>query len=174
MFPHIAFAGYARAGKDTACDLLVNEFGYTKTAFGSVMKRQIDPFVRQFLGFSAFTEVDAEKKKIRALLECWGDTFYEAITKEFFDTLPDKAANARIVREPEAREWVKRGGIIVEIQRPGYGPSTDWERDRLEELRATGLISCEISASYKWDLQHLVRQMVIDWNLGSPMPRYER
>ncbi len=174
MFPHIAFAGYARAGKDTACDLLVAEFGYTKTAFGTVMKRQIDPFVRQFLGFSAFTEDDAQKQKIRALLECWGDTFYEAITKEFFDTLPDKAANARIVREPEAREWVARGGIIVELQRPFAKPSTDWERDRLEELRNTGLISCSIVSSGKWALQENIRQLVTDWNLGLRVPLYER
>lgn len=157
LYPNIAFTGYSRTGKSTACDVLVSEFGYNKVAFGVILKRQVDPFVRAHLGFSAFTEVDSEKKKIRGLLECWGDTFYKAILKEFFENLPTRAANARLARVIEAREWVKRGGIIVELKRPGIDPATDWESKRMDEMRDSGLIGLTIEPKSKAELKERVR-----------------
>lgn len=157
---NIAFAGYARVGKDVAAAALV-ELGYKKVAFGDIIKRHLDPVVRAQLGFSAFTENDAEKRQIRATLEAWGDAAYEPIIKEFFDTLPTPAVNGRLVRVREAREWVARGGIIAEIQRPGFGPSSDWERDRLEELRATRLIWCTIVTADKEELRDTVRALTL-------------
>ncbi len=142
----IAFAGYARAGKSTAADALV-DMGYKRVAFGDIIKRQIDSAVREKLGFSAFTENDDEKRKIRPLMEQWGSAFYESILTEFLENLPEKAVNMRLVRLEEATAWTKRGGIIVEIRRPGYGPATDWEHTRLQELRSAGMIHSIIEES---------------------------
>jgi len=62
------------------------------------------------------------------------------VMREFFDTLPARAVNTRLVRLREAKEWMKRGGVILRIRRPGVEPATDWERDRLQELYDGGAI----------------------------------
>ena len=129
----IAFAGYAREGKDAAAQRLIAS-GWKRCAFGDIIKRQLDPLINHHLGFSAFTEDDTQKKQIRPILEQWGEVNYDGVMREFFDTLPARAVNTRLVRLREAKEWMRRGGIILRIRRPGVEPATDWERDRLQEL----------------------------------------
>lgn len=139
----IAFAGYARCGKDTACDALV-PLGYKRVAFGDIIKRYIDPICWQYAGFSAFTQVDEQKKQIRGLLEQAGEAFYDMVTTEFFENLPEKAVNSRIVRLREAYKWKERGGNIVMIVRPEVAPATEWEAARLAELQNAGVIDMTI------------------------------
>lgn len=135
----VAFTGFARAGKDVAAQCLIDS-GYKRVAFGDIIKKQIDPMVQQHLGFSAFTEDDSLKIRIRPLMELWGDLNYFGVMREFFDTLPERAVNTRLVRTQEAAEWRKRGGIIVHIKRPGSKPASNWEQDRLWELYNASLI----------------------------------
>ena len=135
----IAFAGYAREGKDAAAQKLIT-LGWKRVAFGDIIKRQIDSLVKEHLGFSAFTEDDTQKKQIRPILEQWGEVNYDGVMKQFFDTLPARAVNTRLVRVSEAKEWIKRGGIILRIRRPGVAPATDWEATRLQELYDGGVI----------------------------------
>ena len=150
----IAFAGYAREGKDAAATRLIN-LGWKRIAFGDIIKRQIDSLVQQHLGFSAFTENDTQKKQIRPILEQWGEVNYDVVMKEFFDSLPNYAVNTRLVRLREAKEWIKRGGIILRIRRPGVEPATEWERTRLQELYDGGVIHDTIindsSIDVLWD-----------------------
>ena len=150
----IAFAGYAREGKDAAAMRLIN-LGWQRIAFGDIIKRQIDSLVQQHLGFSAFTENDSQKKQIRPILEQWGEVNYDGVMKEFFDSLPNYAVNTRLVRLREAKEWIKRGGIILRIRRPGVEPATEWERTRLQELYDGGVIHDTIindsSIDVLWD-----------------------
>lgn len=157
MLNLVAFAGYARSGKDVAAQVLI-EKGYKRVAFGDIIKRQVDGLVRQHLGFSAFTENDAQKRQIRGLLEQWGEANYDGVMKEFFDSLPDRAVNTRLVRAREAREWLDRGGVIIRVRRPGILPATDWERERLSELYDAGLISAEVDNDK--DPQYLWGQVV--------------
>ena len=135
----IAFAGYAREGKDAAAQRLITS-GWKRCAFGDIIKVQLDPLMKEHLGFSAFTEDDTQKKQIRPILERWGEVNYDGVMKEFFHTLPARAVNTRLVRLREAKEWMRRGGIILRIRRPGVEPATDWERDRLQELYDGGAI----------------------------------
>jgi hypothetical protein len=150
----IAFAGFAREGKDAAAAKLVS-LGWSRTAFGDIIKRQVDSLVKQHLGFSAFTEIDLEKRKIRPILEQWGEVNYDGVMQEFFGSLPNYAVNTRLVRLREAKEWIDRGGIILRIRRPGVEPATDWERTRLQELYDGGVIHDTIindsSLEVLWD-----------------------
>lgn len=139
-YPLIAFVGYARAGKDEAAKPLIAA-GYNRVCFGDIIKNQLYTLVRNHLGISTFTEVDAEKKLLRPILEQWGEVNYDNILRHFFKTLPTPAVNTRLCRVREAREWVARGGIIVEVIRPGVGPETQWSADRVSELKDAGLIS---------------------------------
>jgi hypothetical protein len=139
----IAFAGYAGAGKDEAAIPLIQR-GYTRCCFGDIIKRQLDPVIQHHFGFSAFTADREQKGRVRRTLESWGEDNYEAIFKEFFSQLPDKAVNTRIIRAREATEWRNLGGIIVEINRPDLRQETAWSHDMLEELRTGGFIDATI------------------------------
>ena len=108
----IAFTGVAGAGKDAASAPLIAA-GYGRSAFGDIIKRQVDPLVQKYMGFSAFTEDRAQKPLIRRTLESWGEDNYDSIFQEFFDTLPEKCVNTRLCRVREAKEWVRRGGVIL-------------------------------------------------------------
>jgi hypothetical protein len=92
------------------------------------------------LGFSAFTEDDTQKKQIRPILEQWGEANYDGVMEQFVEALPPRAVNTRLVRLREAKECMRRGGIILRMRRPGVEPATDWERDRLQELYDAGAI----------------------------------
>jgi hypothetical protein len=139
----IAFTGYARAGKDEAAKPLI-EAGWKRHAFGDLIKLQLDPLIRQHLGFSAFTELDSQKQTIRGTLEQWGESNYFNIMRDYFDILPEKCVNVRLCRKAEAMEWKKRGGIIVEVRRMIGGvtqtPSTSWEEAIVTTLRNADLV----------------------------------
>lgn len=157
MVNRIALAGYARVGKDTAAEAL-RDIGYQQVSFGNLIKRRLDPVIVKYCGFSAFTEDDHQKRQIRGLLEQAGEAMYESLIEEFFRSLPERAVNSRLVRTREAEKWIAGGGVIVEIRRPGKGPATDWERDRLEELRGSGLIDFSITATTVPELKEKVVQ----------------
>ena len=134
---HIAFAGYAGSGKDTAALRLI-ERGFKRVCFGDIIKRQIDPLVQQHLGFSAFTALRERKERIRPLLEHWGDANYPNIEKEFFSDLPALCVNTRLVRVREAQKWVAGGGIIIIVSKVGVWAATNWEHACLDELSEWG------------------------------------
>lgn len=129
----VAFCGFARVGKDEAGKALIAK-GYERVCFGDLIKGDLTELIREHLGFSAFTQVDAEKQRIRALLELWGDINYDNIFRRFFSVLPEYAVNTRLVRTREAREWLSRGGVLIWVHRPGVGPCTNWEFAASREL----------------------------------------
>lgn len=139
----IAFCGYSRTGKDSAAIPLI-EAGHTRRCFGDIIKRQLDPIIQKHFGFSAFTEVTAEKARIRRTLESWGEDNYDAILDELFDGLPERCVNTRLCRVREARRWREVGGILIEVVREGVGPSTPWEEATMREMRAAGLVDGEL------------------------------
>lgn len=143
-YPLIAFTGFAGAGKDEGASPLIAA-GFTRVAFGDIIKRELDPVVQKYFGFSAFTEVRAQKAQIRRSLESWGEDRYDAIFEEFFNTLPAVAVNPRLCRLREAKEWRSRGGILVEITRPDVGPETEWSAKINQDLRDEGLIEFSIA-----------------------------
>lgn len=162
----IALTGYARAGKDEAAKALT-QVGWERRCFGDLIKEQIDPLVRRHLGFSAFTEIDAQKQLIRGTLEQWGESNYANIMREFFDRLPFKTVNTRLCRVAEGLEWRRRGGLIVEIQRVTdgvpHGASTDWERAVVDSLRSANLIDiCIVNDGSPEDLYRTMQTLFVD------------
>jgi hypothetical protein len=130
----IAFVGYARAGKDEAAKALYPLL-YRRRNFGDLIKSELDDLVKKHFRFSAFTEVDEEKRRIRATLQAWGDDNYERILKLYFDRLPMRVMNTRLVRIAEAVRWKSEGGVIVEITRPKTPPATEWEFRAFRDLK---------------------------------------
>jgi len=78
IFPNIiGIAGYARTGKDTFGSILIkelNEIGLSakKLSLAFELKSDLDNFLQQKFGISAFTEDPKEKNFIRPLLICYG------------------------------------------------------------------------------------------------------
>lgn len=177
--PLVAFAGYARAGKDEAARCLVAR-GYTQRAFGDVIKKQLDVLVRLHFGFSAFTDDGHSKSRIRPILEQWGEVNYDAILREFFDTLPARCVNPRLVRVREAYAWRQRGGVLLLVDRwddmgRQVGPATAWEGERLEELKDAGYIDGTIvnNGSIQ-DLHHQVLGRLGTLRTATQRPSHEK
>lgn len=143
MIDRVAFAGFAGAGKDVAAQVLIDR-GYERVCFGDIIKDQLDEVVRRHFGFSAHTGNREEKARIRRTLESWGEDNYDQICQQFFDSLPPRAVNTRLVRVREGLQWVSSGGVIIEIVRPQVGAATQWEHDRFRELSEAGLIRAQI------------------------------
>lgn len=135
----IALTGYSRSGKDEVGKVFI-ENGYERRAPGDIIKRQVDALVYEHFGFSAFTEEDSEKSRIRPLLEVWGEVNRDKVQGEFFGSLPERCVNTKLVRLPEALRWKKAGGVIWEVRRKGIEAATLWEFQQLEELTAAGVI----------------------------------
>lgn len=132
-YKRVAFCGWARSGKDEAGRALIAK-GYQRVCFGDLIKADLNALIKQHFGFSAFTQVDAEKKLIRPILEIWGDVNYNGIMNRFFADLPELAVNTRLVREREAKKWIESGGVLVWLTRPGNEPATEWEKQAADNL----------------------------------------
>ena len=69
--------GVARCGKDTLGKHLINKlnksgFPALNISFATELKKDLDPFLKDKLNISAFTENNSEKDIIRPMLVCWG------------------------------------------------------------------------------------------------------
>jgi len=76
--PIIALSGNGRSGKDTLCRLIRSRYistNITRYAFADALKSEVDTFLWDTMGISAFTEDSAEKEKIRPFLVFWGVDF---------------------------------------------------------------------------------------------------
>ena len=137
----IALVGSPRTGKDEVGKILVKNHGFSRVAYGDYVKRDLDPLIREHFGFSAFTEVDEEKNKIRGVLLHWGTDNKDSITRRLYANLPPRAVNTRAIRFNEVKEWHDRGGLVVEVFRPGFtgcGPAE--EEAEVKAVADAGLI----------------------------------
>lgn len=143
----VAFHGYARVGKDTAGQALIEAFpGMERVVLGDIIKRDVDKVLREYTGISAFTNDPVKKEQIRGFLVEAGYYRYDYYLSLFQRELEGKnlVVNTRIFRLEECIWWVERGGIIIEIQRPGYGPSEPREEEELQLVRSIGLIHATV------------------------------
>jgi hypothetical protein len=193
--PLIALTGYSRSGKDTAADHLVS-LGYERRAFGDIIKglvRDAGPttfrFFRdwlldsgrpqarvsdiaygwslvKFCGVDPFTQDDDVKPLLRSLLEDYGLYRYDEVARLFFLDLPSKCVNSRACRLGEAQEWRKRGGVLVEVVRPGGKPHTDQERRWVEELHEAGAIDTILKNDDSIDKLNRAIELVASGKVG--------
>ena len=152
----IALSGFARAGKDEAAKVLVEEFGFKQVAFADKLRDflyAMNPLCSDQNGWVTVKEVidkfgwDGYKetiygKEIRRLLQRLGT---EAGRQTLWDTIwidaaftglsPDAkvvVSDARFYNEFDAVR--SRGGEVWRIERPGVGPAND----HASEMEAIG------------------------------------
>lgn len=125
----IGLLGYRRVGKDAVTRSLVSRHGYLRRSVGDFIKKDLDHLVRAHFGFTAFTERDEEKEKIRPLLEAWGAVNTGGILQRFYDTLPkERVVNGRVQLIHEAERWVDAGGVFLVITRNTPDEPSDYEK----------------------------------------------
>lgn len=139
----IGLSGYARAGKDTVADYLVETYGYTKMSFAAPMKEallRLNPSIdvdghrmpmETALRMLGWDSLKAMSTEIRPLLqrfgtevgrEMWGEDFW---VNAAVNSIPDGSkvvfADARFPNEAKAVREL--GGQVWRIERDGVGPA---------------------------------------------------
>lgn len=153
----LGLCGYAGCGKDTAAQVLIEEFHFQRVAFADPIKQALltlNPYVPnpENNGFQRISEFSEgrdwanvkEYAEVRRLMQIIGTE----VGRNLFD--PDiwvKLAEAKLastlsvghtvvtdVRFPnEARLIKKHGGLLIRIGRPGYGAVNEHVSDRASE-----------------------------------------
>lgn len=153
----IGLCGYAGVGKDTAAQVLLEELRFQRIAFADPIKRALlalDPLVPgakegEFLRLSEFaTERDwseiKEYPEVRRLMQILGtEVGRNLFDPEIWVRLAERKLESTLsvgdvvvtdVRFPnEARLIRGYGGLLVRIERPGYGPVNEHVSDRASE-----------------------------------------
>lgn len=140
----IGLSGWARSGKDTAAEYLMNERGYTRVAFADPLREalyRLDPIIevmgfpgarlKQMVNLMGWDELKENSADVRGLLQRMGtEVGREMISPTIWvDLAMKEAAKHKLavitdVRYPnEADAIKKRGGIIWRIERPEVGPA---------------------------------------------------
>ena len=134
IFPNIiGIAGYARTGKDTFGSILIKELknvglSAKKLSLAFELKSDLDSFLIQKFGFSAFTEVPIEYNFIRPLLICYGTDLMRKKNPEYWIKKLQKTIDINNnhgiisvvcdIRFVNEASWLKQnGGIIAHLKR---------------------------------------------------------
>lgn len=137
----IVLSGYAGSGKDTAADVLVEEFGFTKVAYADKLREALyvlNPMVsdQTFLadvidehGWQGYKKTEYSDE-VRRLIQTLGtevgrDMMGENVWVDAtYDALPDDArvvvTDGRFINELDAAR--ARYGYVWRIERDGVGP----------------------------------------------------
>lgn len=141
-------SGVARSGKDTFADFIIKKHPKTfvKQSMAYEVKKDLDPFLKEKLGISAFTEESEEKEIIRPMLITWGTDVMRKLDKDCWV----KKINKKIIENsrlgfitivPDIRflnefDFVAQNkGVLVHVKQQGKFPIGDLEleTETLEE-----------------------------------------
>lgn len=147
----IGLTGLARCGKDTFCKyareyLKSNNYESQRLAFADELKKDVDAFLIEKLGISAFTEVTEEKEIIRPMLTTWGTEimrkkddlhWVKKVEKIINENQKNKIVSiVTDIRFPNEIEYIhKIGGKIIHLTMIGNKPANDYERENDPLLR---------------------------------------
>lgn len=138
----IGLCGYARSGKDTLGQVLVEKHGFTRYAFADkvrVAALMVNPWIAQRFGkIELATLVDAigweaakEFADVRGFLQRLGtgmrdavdeNVWLDAVIRQIAEESPEHAV-VTDVRFPNEAAWIEQVGYLVRVTRPGVGPA---------------------------------------------------
>ncbi len=179
----IAFSGFKGSGKDTAANVLVEEYGFTKIAFADAVRQLaliIDPIITMQDGtvITNLTTVikgigwDKAKRKIpevRRLLQVIGteggrmlvgENVWIDILAERFPDIADSSSRYVITdcRFPNEADFVEsKNGSVVWISRPGLVPDGHAsESDEIRRWRNWEIINDSDIESFKQSVRDMM------------------
>jgi hypothetical protein len=147
----IGLTGLARCGKDTFCKYARNYLenkGHEsqRLAFADELKKDVDAFLIEKLGISAFTEVTEEKEIIRPMLTTWGTEIMRKKddlhwVKKVEKVIVENQKNNIVsivtdIRFPNEINYIhKLGGKVIHLTLVGNKPANDYEREFDPQLK---------------------------------------
>jgi len=176
----IGVGGFARSGKDMFVKIarkILTQNGYTSTklAFADALKNEIDPFLKQCYGISAWTDDTEQKTIIRPLLVAHGCQKRSQSKGEYWIDKIDKdieKSNADVIfisdcRFPNEAQWLhdKWHGWFVHLKKYSIDTIRDGTNDKgrmydkapnAEEAENDPL--CEKQADYKLELENVIER----------------
>lgn len=146
----IGLAGWARSGKDTVADYLVEKYEYTKMSFAAPMKEamyRLNPRItinelsntplRVGVDVYGWDGLKDRSPDVRGLLQRFGtevgrqmfggDFWVNTAIKQIPDGAKAVFSDVRYPNEADAIR--KLGGTVWRVQRPGVGPANDHESE---------------------------------------------
>tara|TARA_B100001094_G_C18169614_1_gene794280 strand:+ start:85 stop:657 length:573 start_codon:yes stop_codon:yes gene_type:complete len=180
----IGLVGFARAGKNSFADFLINNRqGYKDISFAYALRKELDSFLLNRLNISAFTEDPEEKEIIRPLLVCWGtQVMRQKIDRDYWVKSVEKTVEINRknnicsiitdVRFENEIKWISNnGGICIWIEREGVKAKNADEHLHTEPLQK------ECDFYFKWhNLENfksegliLVKEFLINNNICQPI-----
>ncbi|MGW6600563.1 deoxynucleotide monophosphate kinase family protein [Streptomyces sp. NPDC055036] len=165
----IGLSGYARSGKDTAAQALADR-GWRRAAFADKLREfllALDPLLpalhghggqpfrlRRYVEAWGWERAKDEHPEVRALLQRAGteagrrvlgaNVWVNALFEEHEDAPALVVSDVRFPNEAQAIS--DRGGVVIRVERPGYGP-------RRNEY---GVIHESETALDNWSFDHLL------------------
>lgn len=149
----VGLCGYARSGKDTAAKALTEGGGWRRAAFADALKADV---LRSMIGSAkaagiprsewprwSWFEDAAAKERLRPLLVEYGramrgvapDYWIRRLERDY--VRGGQAVVITDVRYENEAEWVRsRGGVVIEIARPGTGPANAEEEHSMQSFKA--------------------------------------
>ena len=140
----IGLTGLARCGKDTFCKyarkhLKSHDYKSQRLAFADELKKDVDAFLIEKLGLSAFTEETEQKEIIRPMLTTWGTEIMRKKddlhwVKKVEEIIVENQKNKVVsivtdIRFPNEVAYIhKIGGKIIHLTMTGNEPANDYER----------------------------------------------
>lgn len=140
----IGLSGWARSGKDTAAEYLVNELGFARVAFADPLREalyRLNPIIevngfpgarlRQMVNVAGWDALKENSEDVRGLLQRMGtEVGREMIDPDIWVKLAMKEAakHEKVVitdvRFPNEVEGIKAaGGVVWRVVRPNVGPA---------------------------------------------------
>ena len=183
----IGLVGFARTGKNSFADFLIENINknsaptctFKPISFAYALRQELDDFLIDKLGVSAFTEDPKEKEIVRPLLICWGtqiireqidaDYWIKSIQKTIEMNRKNNISSIITdVRFENEVLWLKEmGGISIFIEREEVGPKNADELDYTSPLK----MKCDLVfnwptlSSFETQGKRLVREFLINNNL---------
>ena len=143
----VGLVGYSGSGKDSVAEELCRWGGFTRYAFADSLKSLLLATDKTY--GNSLERLELWKRKglhgTREKLQNLGQRLRDYDEDFWVKSMPAILADRAIItdiRYPNELEWVKRrGGLVVAIHRPGYGPVNDHQSEtnttRLLELADT-------------------------------------
>jgi hypothetical protein len=133
----VGLSGFARSGKDTASEILINEYGFKRMAFADALKADLKGMIETALetigkDVSLYTDMlSTSKETVRPIMVEYGRIMRALYAPYWIDRLFSDmigtGQNRFVITdcryENEAKEIRKFGGIVIGITRPNVLPA---------------------------------------------------
>lgn len=160
----IGLTGFARSGKNTFADIIIDSrikngapiLGVKTLSFAYALRKELDSFVYNKIGISTFTEDPVEKEIIRPLLVCWGtEIIRNHVDKDYWINSIKKYVEINRknnissiitdVRFENELDWIEaEGGVSIFVDREGIGPKN------CDELNFTAPLKEKCNHIFSW------------------------